>query len=182
MIPLNIILAATLVNVTIDIYQIVGIFREFTGTYHFALELFKSGFSSLVMGIFIVNGLVKSPKYRKVRLLFLAILLMDLCFDVMQAIQSDGMTSAQMQDAMKQLPYILYYLEVLLPILVGCSIVLITAVSFQIKKPFYYQYPAIAPWQLVVMRIFCVLYYMETGMAIFLAFTLLLARNLPSST
>lgn len=169
MIPLNLVLAATLVMAVNDVYQIIGIFRGFQGVYSFNTELLKSEFSTVLMAAFIVYGLAKSPDYRKVRWLFLLFLALDCVFDVVDAYQSDGKTSAQVQLEMKQMTYPLFYLNVQLPILVGCCIVLMAAVSFQMKKPFFYVYSQMAPWQAAALRVFSAVYYMETLLGLYFA-------------
>lgn len=169
MVPLNLILAATLVMTVNDSYQIVQIFRGFEGVYHFNAELLKSEFSTVVMAFFIVYGLAKGPDFRKMRWLFLLFLAMDSVFDVVDAFQSDGKTAAQVREAMRQMPYPLFYLNVQLPILVGVCIVLMAAVSFQMKKPFFYTYGRMEPWQSAALVVFSILYYVETLLGLFFA-------------
>lgn len=176
MIPLNLVLAATFLILACDYYQIVEIFRDFQGTYHFTSELLKSSFSTVVMAAFIVTGFFKNPDYRKVRLLFLFFLFLDMVYDVMQAIESDGKTSAQIQEIMKQRSFPEFYFKDLLPVLIGCCIVVITAISFQMGKPFFFIYPQTQKWQARLMKVYSILYYLETVLALLLVVTLFNSR------
>lgn len=162
MVPLNLILAVALVIVANDLYQIGVSFTDSKATYHFVSSLLEASLTTFVMGAFVVYGLVKSSSYRKMRILFLAFLLMDLIFDVIEAYLCNGKTSEQVLAAIKQMDFLQFYFEFLLPSLVSCCIYLLTAVSFSMLKPFFYVYSQMKNWQSTLLHIFSGIFYFET--------------------
>lgn len=176
MVPVNLILAAALIITANDLYQIADSFRDVNVTYHFLSKFLESAFSTLVMGGFVVYGLAKETQYRKMRLLFLTVLLLDLFFDFLDAYQSDGQTSTQVRAAIKQIAFPQFYIQYVLPAMVSCCICLLAAVSFMMGKPFFYVFPQVKIWQSTCMKILSGIFYFETTF-ILLVVTLLISTR-----
>ncbi len=161
MLPLNLLLAATALMIGMDSYQILSAFREFHGTYQFLDELVKSEFSTVIMAYFTLHALLKSPENRLAKQIFLLFLLLDSVFDVMNAVETNGKTSAQMVELTQQMSNPMVYFHFQLPIFVACGILMMAGITFQMKKPFFQAYPPVAGWQSFLLRFYSIVYYVE---------------------
>ena len=161
MVPFNLLLLITCLAAGMDMYQILSAIHGFQGTYHFTGELLKSEFSTVLMGGLALWGLAQGREDRSPKLFFLGLLLFDAVFDVVEALQVDGKTPAQVAEFWKQLPAFKVYFFFQWPLFVACLILMTAGISFQMRKPFFLRYGPLEKWKSGVLLVFSVVYYLE---------------------
>ena len=162
MIPLNLLLSAALLMLGFDFFQTIKAFQGFQGTHHFAADLIASGLTTVLMGAIVLYGLVKNAGHRAGKVFFLFFLFLDFLYDLFFSFQMNGKTDAQILEMTKQMSVPLYYLQFQVPAFVGCVIFMTAGISFQMRNPFFHQYPLTAGWQSWAQVFFALAYYLET--------------------
>jgi hypothetical protein len=166
MIPLNFLLLTAFLIIPLDLFQI---FQTSENPYELYIELFKGEFSVVPSAFFIAYGLAKDRKYQGIRWFFLALVILEGLLGVTQAFQFNGQTGSQLLLTAKQMPFIYYYFYYLLPNMVSCSTRILTAISFQMKKPFFYSYPEISDGQKTALNAAAIGFYAVIAIALFIS-------------
>ena len=173
MIPLNVFFFSALSLLAIDVYEL----SRADEVCHFWHELITGEFAILLGGLFLALGLLRSPEYRVVRWIFLATLLLEGVGEWVAAVQLDGKTPTQMMALWKQEPPLVFYFSCILPLMFHCANLTILAISYQMKKPYFFSYSVVATWKTVILRIFAVIFYLETLVYLFMSLFLFLMRR-----
>lgn len=143
-----------------DTYQVFFPGEE---TLHFWTELLESEFPVLVAVVFLTYGLVKNRDYRFVKIAFLVLSVIEGLVAAYWSYKWNGQTIYQVQAMLSQDSIGQYYLDYFFPTLVSCCTVMLTAISFQIKKPYYFSFRSLVPWQAILLRIMAVGFYLQVA-------------------
>jgi hypothetical protein len=158
----------------VDLYEL---FFTGDGPCRFYQELWTGELSVVVTVFFLGYGLMKKEGFRRIRWIFLALIILDGVFSYAWAVQSDGKNVDQLLSSWRHQSLFLLYRNFVWPMLLDLGIRMLTAISFQMQKPYFLSFSSPSPSQKAVFRIIAVGFYIETVIGLFLATSVVLARH-----